>query len=81
MRCTDGVLCGRKITEGGTMTYKKAKKCIKVKREMSDSFVTQGEMRQGCVMSPQLFNTYMDGAIRELETKILGEVGVKLCKH
>ncbi len=31
--------------------------------------------RQGCVMSPWLFNIYMDGVMREMKGKV-GEVGV-----
>ncbi len=34
-------------------------------------------LRQGCVMSPWLFNIYMDGVMREVKGKV-GEVGVKL---
>ncbi len=34
-------------------------------------------LRQGCVMSPWLFNIYMDGIIREMKGKV-GEVGVKM---
>ena len=30
-------------------------------------------LRQGCVMSPRLFNVYMDGVFRDLNVKIIGK--------
>ena len=33
--------------------------------------------RQGCVMSPWLFNVYMDGVVREVNVRVLGK-GLKL---
>ena len=30
-------------------------------------------LRQGCVMSPWLFNVYMDGAVREMNVRVLGK--------
>ena len=35
--------------------------------------ISQG-VRQGCVMSPWLFNTYIDGIIREAMDKFVGGV-------
>ena len=29
-------------------------------------------LRQGCVMLPWLFNLYIDGVVREVNTKVLG---------
>ena len=29
-------------------------------------------LRQGCVMSPWLFNMYMDGVVREVNVRVLG---------
>ena len=29
-------------------------------------------LRQGCVMSPWLFNMYMDGVVREVNARVLG---------
>ena len=34
-------------------------------------------LRQGCVMSPWLFNLYIDGVVRELNARVLGR-GLKL---
>ena len=30
-------------------------------------------LRQGCVMSPRLFNVYMDGVVREVNVRVLGK--------
>ncbi len=35
--------------------------CVKVDEELSDSFAVGVEVRQGCIMSPWLFNIFMDG--------------------
>ena len=34
-------------------------------------------LRQGCVMSPGLFNLYIDGVVREVNARVLGR-GLKL---
>ena len=36
-------------------------------------FPVNVELRQGCVMSPRLFNVYMDGVVRDLNVTILGK--------
>ena len=43
----------------------------------SDSFGVKVGLRQGCVMSPWLFNVYMDGVVREVNTRV-GERGLSL---
>ncbi len=47
----------------------------KISGEISEHFEIKVGLRQGCVMSPWLFNIYMDGVIREVKGKV-GEVGV-----
>ncbi len=46
-----------------------------VKGEMGECFKIKADLRQGCVMSPWLFNVFMDGVVREMKAKIgnLGE--------
>ena len=36
-------------------------------------FPVNVELRQGCVMSPSLFNVYMDGVVREVNVRVLGK--------
>ena len=41
---------------------------------MSDWFPVNVGLRQGCVMSPWLFDTiYMDGVVREVNTMAIGK--------
>ena len=44
---------------------------------MSDWSQVNVGLKQGCVMSPWLFNLYMDGVVRELNVRVLGK-GFKL---
>ena len=39
----------------------------------SEWFPVNVGLRQGCKMSPMLFNVYMDGVAREVNVRILGE--------
>ncbi len=42
---------------------------VRVNGELSESFKVKVGVRQGCVMSPWLFNIYMDGCIREMKVR------------
>ncbi len=57
--------------------YEAASARVKINGEISEHFEIKVGLRQGCVMSPWLFNIYMDGVMREVKGKV-GEVGVKL---
>ena len=39
----------------------------------SEWFPVNVGLRQGCVMSPWLFNVYMDGVVREVNVRVLGK--------
>ena len=39
---------------------------------MSEWFDVNVGLRQGYVMSPRLFNMYMDGVVREVNERVLG---------
>ena len=41
--------------------------------DLSEWFPVNVRLRQGCVMSPWLFNVYMDGVVREVNARVLGE--------
>ena len=40
---------------------------------MSEWFPVNVGLRQGCVISPWLFNVYMDGVVREVIVRVLGK--------
>ena len=40
---------------------------------MSEWFPVDVKLTQGCVMSPWLFNVYMDGVVREVNVRLLGK--------
>ena len=40
---------------------------------MSEWFPVNVGLRQGCVMSPWLFNVYMDGVVRKVNVRVLGK--------
>ncbi len=39
-------------------------------KELSESFNVEVCVRQGCVMSPWLFNIHMDGCIRDMKVGV-----------
>ncbi len=56
--------------------YREANVCAKVDGELDDFEIGVG-VRQGCVMSPRLFNIFMDGCMREMKAKV-GNIGGRL---
>ena len=40
---------------------------------MSERFPVSVGLRQGCVMSPWLFNVYIDDVVREVNVRVLGK--------
>ncbi len=65
---------GERLLEGIKSFYENASAFVLVDRECSESFNVEVGLRQGCVMSPWLFNIYMDGCIREMKDG-LGDLG------
>ena len=57
---------GGQLLEGIKATYRKASACVKVDVELNENFPMRKGMRQGCVMSPGLFNISMKGWMREM---------------
>ena len=57
--------------------YVGSKACARVGNEVSEWFPVRVGLRQGCVMSPWLFNLYIDGVVREVNARVLGR-GLKL---
>ena len=46
---------------------------VRVGKDVSEWFPVNVGLRQGSVMSPWLFNVYMDGVIREVNVRVLGK--------
>ncbi len=64
---------GGQLMEGIKAFYREANACVKVDGELSDTFGVQ--VRYGCVMSPWLFNIFMDGCMRKMKGR--GKSGCK----
>ena len=57
--------------------YERSEACVRVCREEGEWFRVGFGLRQGCVMSPWLFNVFMDGVMKEVREAV-GDVGVTL---
>ena len=51
--------------------YVDSRACVRVGNDVSEWFPVNVGLRQGCAMSPWLFNVYMDGVVREV--RVLGK--------
>ncbi len=58
---------GGKLLSAKKSFYEDASACVKISGETSEHFEIKVGLRQGCVMSPWLFNIYMDVVMREME--------------
>ena len=56
--------------------YADSRACVRVGMDVSDWFRANVGLRQDCVMSPSLFNVYMDG----VELKVWKRAGTAKCK-
>ncbi len=68
---------GGQLLKGIQAFYKEANACVRVGGEFSESFTMAVGVRQGCVVSPWLFHTFMDGCMREMKREVVN-VGAKL---
>merc|ERR1712002_652821 len=57
--------------------YERSECCIRVCREEGEWFNVRVGLRQGCVMSPWLFNVFMDRVMKEVRERV-GDVGATL---
>ena len=53
--------------------YIDSRACVRVRNDVSDWFPVNVGLRQGCVISPWLFDVYMDGVVREVIIRVLGK--------
>ena len=51
--------------------YVDSRAYVRVGNDVSEWFPVNVGLRQGCVMSPWLFNAYMDGVVREVNVTVL----------
>ncbi len=68
---------GGKMISSIKSFYEEASAYVKINGETSEHFEIKVGLRQGCVMSPWLFNIYIDGVMRVMKGKV-GEVGVRM---
>ena len=47
--------------------------CVRVGNDVSEWFTVNVELKQGCEMSPLLFNVYTDDAVRSVNVRALGK--------
>ena len=65
------ILCGvgGKYLKALQSFYVDSLACVWVGNDVSEWFPVNVGLRQGCVMSPWLFNVYMDGVVREVNVE------------
>ena len=64
---------GGRLLRGVKSLYVHSKACARVRNEVSEWFPVRVGLRQGCVMSPWLFNLYIDGVVREVNARVLSK--------
>ena len=64
---------GGKLLKAVQSFYIESTACVRVGNDVSEWFPVNLGLRQGCVMSPWLFNVYMDGVFREVNVGSLGK--------
>ena len=53
--------------------YIDSRACVRVRNYVSEWFLVNVGFRLGCVMSPWLFNVYMDGVVQEVNVRVRGK--------
>ena len=62
---------GGKLLKAVQSFYVDRRACVRMGNDVSEWFPVNVGLRQGCVMSPWLFNVYMDGVVREVKVRVL----------
>src|SRR5678816_3376513 len=60
--------------------YEDSEACVRINGVKGDWFRINNRVRLGCVMSPWLFNLYMDGVMKEFEVRMAGN-GVRMMEN
>ena len=64
---------GGKLSKAVKSFYVDSTACVRVGNDVSKWFPVNIGLRQAYVMSPWLFNVYMDGVVREVNVRVLGK--------
>ena len=72
---------GGKLLKAVQSFYVNSRACVQVENDVSEWFRVNVGLRHGCVMSPWLFNVYMDGVVREVNIRVLGKGLNLLCAN
>ena len=64
---------GGKLLKAVQSFYVDSRECVRVRNDVSQWFPVNVGLRHGCVMSPWLFNVYMDGVVRDVNVRVLGK--------
>lgn len=67
-----------RLLQGVKSFYTESEACVRVCRKEGKWFGVKVGLQQGCVMSPWLFNVFMDGVMREVRENV-DDVGVQMC--
>ena len=64
---------GGKLLKVVQSFYADSRACVRVGNDVREWFPVNVGWRQGCVMSPWLFNVYIGGVVREVNVRVLGK--------
>ena len=64
---------GGKLLKAVQSFYVDSRACVRVGNDVSEWFLVNVGLRQGCVMSPWLFNVYINCMVREVNVRVLGK--------
>ena len=62
---------GGKLLKAVQSFYVDSRACVRVGNDVSEWFAVNVGLRQGSVMSPWMFNVYMDGVVLEVNVGVL----------
>ena len=71
---------GGKLLSGIKSMYIDNLACVRIKKAESEWFRIDSGLRQGCIMSPWLFNIYMNALMKEVKGE-MGRKGVRFLEE
>ncbi len=73
LECAENLWYGWAAIKGGYRLFIEANAYVGVGGKFSENFTVEVGVRQGCVMSPWLFNIFMDGCMKEMKYRVGNE--------